>query len=182
MIESAEIKKEVFVDKQGFAIELQVYSNKIETQKKIKSEVRKYLPKFRINDAFFNDVLQNFCNELTETYKKQNTLNLSGEKLAQLLEFDLSNLINYSEAYKKLKHIKSPSIDKYTIYTETEEELKKLNICNSIIELLKKVETDLELKAYPFEIEKAFKRIITFNIRTNEYEVNWRYIKNEKRQ
>ena len=173
-------KKEIFVDKHSFARELEVYTNKIESQKRIKKEVRKYLPKYKIEKTFFNDVINNFNSALLKEYEKQNTLNLSAEKLAMLLDFDLTELKKYSSVYDKLKSVKSPSIDTFTTYAETDTELKKLSALENLINAIERVTVDTGIKAYPIEIERAFRRIITYNIRTNKYEINHRYIKDQK--
>ena len=88
------IKEPIEVNKQAFAKAVEVYGNKLQAIKNIKDEVRMFIPKARIDDSFLDDVMNNFYELLLVKYQKQNTLNLRAEKLAELLEFDLSNLYN----------------------------------------------------------------------------------------
>ena len=175
------IKQPIEVNKQAFAKAVEVYGNKLQAIKNIKDEVRKFIPKARIDDSFLDDVMNNFYDLLLVKYQKQNTLNLRAEKLAELLEFDLSNLIQYTNTYYELKNIESPSEATFTTYAETDEEIKRLTHVQKLIDTIEDIETQVGVKAYPFDVAKAFRRILTFNVRTNTYEPNARWIKGDNR-
>ena len=61
------------------------------------------------------------------------------EKLAELLEIDVSNLIRFNSVYLKLKNVSSPSIDTFTEYAETDEELSRLAACEKLIDVIKEI-------------------------------------------
>ena len=96
------VKKSVFVDEAKFSQDLEVYSNKLTAVQNIKKEIKKFIPNSKFNDEFFNNVLDNFYSSLLLKYKKQNTLNLRAEKLAELLEFDLRELKKNISDYEKI--------------------------------------------------------------------------------
>ena len=174
-------KKIIEVNKQEFAKAVEVYGNKLQAKENLKKEVRKFIPKARIDESFYEDALNNFYDLLLVKYQKQNTLNLKAEKLAELLELDLTKLKTETANYNKLKNIESPNEAAYTTYAETEEEVNKLVKIEQLINLIYEIENELGVKAYPFDVATAFRRILKFNVRTNKYEVNARYIKGENR-
>ena len=173
-------RKAITIDQRGFAKEIEVYSNKIQAKQNIKKEVLKLIPKYRINESFYDNVMDNFYKALLHKYQKENTLNLKAEKLAELLELDLSNLKRFNEVYTKLRTVVSPSEETFTTYAETEEELTRLKQCEKLIETIYDVELKTGVKAYPFDVMKAFRRILNFNVRTNKYEANTYWVKTGK--
>jgi len=172
-----EKRKAITVDQKKFAEDLEVYSNRLTTIQEIKKEVKKYIPKFKFNNDFFSDILNNFYSGLLHKYKKENTLNLRAEKLAELLEFDLRKLKELVANYDKLKDVKSPTIENYTTYTETPEQLTRKEQCEKLINTIYEVEESTGVKAYPFDVTKAFRRILDFNIRTNKFQANTYWVK-----
>jgi len=175
-------KKAIHIDQISFAKEVELYSNKIQAIQNINKVFNKYLPKFKIQDTFFDDAIENFYKALLNKYKKENTLNLKGEKLAELLEIDVSNLIRFNSVYLKLKYVSSPSIDTFTEYAETDEELSRLAACEKLIDVIKEIEDAAGVKAYPFDVVKAFRRILTFDVRKNTYAPSYQYIKDIKQR
>ncbi len=173
-------KKAVYIDKHSFAKSVEVYSNKLTAMQNIKKEVKKHISNAHIDDKFYKDVMKNFFEMLLAKYKKQNTLNLRGEKLADLLEIDLSNLKKFSAMYDKLKGVQSPTEDSFTTYAETDEELSKLDATEKLVNMIKEINEVCGIRAYPFEVCSGFKNIIQYDIRTDEYKPNWRWIKNLK--
>ena len=139
------IKQPIEVNKQAFAKAVEVYGNKLQAIKNIKDEVRKFIPKARIDDSFLDDVMNNFYDLLLVKYQKQNTMNLRAEKLAELLEFDLSNLIQYTNTYYELKNIESPS---EATFTTMRKRMKKLKIYTrtKLIDTIEDIETNVVLK------------------------------------
>ena len=105
---------------------------------------------------------------------------MKAEKLAELLELDLSNLKRFNEVFSKLKTVVSPSEETFTTYAETEEELTRLKQCEKLIETIYDVELKTGVKSYPFDVMKAFRRILNFNVRTNKYEANTYWVKTGK--
>tara|TARA_R100001443_G_scaffold25905_1_gene38959 strand:+ start:1024 stop:1575 length:552 start_codon:yes stop_codon:yes gene_type:complete len=181
MIKDKAVKrKAVFVDTQSFAKSLEVYSKKVTAMQNIKKEVRRLIPSAHLDQKFFNNVMKNFYEILLAKYNKENTLNLRGEKLADLLELNLNNLKKYSDIYDEVKNIKSPTEDTFTTYAETDAELNKLDLCERLIEMINDIEQEAGVKAYPFDLVKAFKNIITFDIRKNTYAPNYKWIKEMK--
>ena len=171
------VKKSVFVDEAKFSQDLEVYSNKLTAIQNIKKEIKKFIPNCKFNDEFFNNVLDNFYSSLLLKYKKQNTLNLRAEKLAELLEFDLSELKKNISDYENVKDTVSPSIDSYTLYAESDDELMRLDLCEKLINNISEIESKAGVKAYPFEVTRAFRNIVNFDVRKNKYLPNHRWIK-----
>ena len=79
--------------------------------------------------------------------------------------------------YDKLKDVKSPTIENYTTYTETPEQLTRFEQCEKLINTIYEVEESTGVKAYPFDVTKAFRRILDFNIRTNKFQANTYWVK-----
>lgn len=169
------IKKEIFIDKQNFAKDLEKYSSKIETEKAIKCAVKNILPKYRVTDKFYDNVMLNFYEAVASAYKSQNTMNIKPQQLLKILDIDTTEIERLSAKYNSLKDFKTPTIDAYTTYAENEKELKKLATCEKLLNTINSIAD--EVKIYPIDLEKAFSRIILFNIRTNKFEYNWRWIK-----
>ena len=169
------IKKEIYVDKSAFEKALSRYTKKKEVEQKIKAEVKKLLPKYRITTKFFNDVENNFYDALAECYKDKNAMNIKPRKLATLLDLNTRMLEVLAIAYRPLMKVQSPTIDQYTTYAETKEELEKLAVCEKLLKTINAIGSNV--KIYPNELERAFSRVLIFNLRTRTYEYNWRWIK-----
>jgi len=168
-------RKIVHVNKDEFEKAVKRYAEKIECEKNIKKEVKKLLPKYRVTNKFFEDVETNFYNALAETYKDKNAMNIKPRKLATLLELDTNMLEVFAIAYRPLMQYNSPSIEQYTTYAETEDELKKHSVCEKLLKTIKEIQK--VGKVYPSEVERAFGRILIYNLRTQDYDYNWRWIK-----
>jgi hypothetical protein len=78
---------------------------------------------------------------ILEKYKKQNTLNLSSEKLIQLLEIDLTEFNTNVDTYEKLKIFQEPNKEKYSYYITDEIQVNRWTIANEIKAVFEKATT-----------------------------------------
>ena len=115
------IKKEIFIDKQNFAKDLEKYSSKIETEKAIKCAVKNILPKYKVTDKFYDNVILNFYEAVASAYKSQNTMNIKPQQLLKILDIDTTEIERLSAKYNSLKDFKTPTIDAYITYAEYED-------------------------------------------------------------
>ena len=172
-------RKVIFVDNNAFKRQVQKYGEKVDTERKIKEEVKKMLPKLRIDEPFLENTLENFYSALEKEFKGKNPMKIKGEKLCMLLDFDTSELISLASEYNSLKSLKSPSISNFTIYAETEKELKKLALCDYIIKGLESMNEDFGFRVSPMEAERIFRRIIIYSGKENKLVANWMWIKDK---
>ena len=53
--------------------------------------------------------------------------------------------------------------------------IKKHSVCEKLLKTIKEIQK--VAKVYPSEVERAFGRILIYNLRTQDYDYNWRWIK-----
>jgi hypothetical protein len=69
---------------------------------------------------------------VAEKYKKQNTLNLTPEKLIHLKEIDLKEYYSCVDVYESLKHLQEPDKEKYSTYITTEAQKERWEVANEL--------------------------------------------------
>ena len=95
-----------------------------------------------IEDLTVDNSLNVFLAYFKELHKKENTLNLSAIKLADLMELDLARIISIFDT-SRIKNYPKPDIKDYEKYAVGEKELAKLKIAQDFLEILGKLDTSV---------------------------------------
>lgn len=125
--------------KKQYDLKMATYKNRLELEKSIIKEVSLLTGEWPI-DFDFTNVLSTFFGLLEVQKKKQNSLGLSGEKLAELLSINTLNLKSLQLQYEATDGALEPNVEDHTIYAETETEISKYNDCVSLIKAIKSAE------------------------------------------
>jgi hypothetical protein len=110
-----------------------------------------------------------------------NTLNVSGEKLADLLGLNTNELVNLQQQFLKVKDAQQPKVENFTTYAETEIEIEKHNACIEAIKGINAIKIYITesrggFLQYPFL--KAFTPLLSWNPETLKFIPNPYFIKN----
>ena len=95
-----------------------------------------------IEDLTVDNSLNVFLAYFKELHKKENTLNLSAIKLADLMELDLARIISIFDT-SKIKNYPKPDIKNYELIASTKLELERLKIAQDFLEILGKLDTSV---------------------------------------
>ena len=117
-----------------------------------------------------------FKQEFYKKYKDKIQLDISVEKLLNLMDVNLDPVYNLERKFKEINaEIKwegnkpIPYVDKkpYERWTTSAEENEKVKVGRKMLEAIE--ELGKYTKVYPFAIQKATSNLLSFNIRTNSY-------------
>jgi hypothetical protein len=171
-------KQVVKFNYQEFKKILNVFDKKIELEIALREEFGVLLKDYSYDQrAYLSSPLDYFYASLEVVYKKQNTLSLKGEKLAELMQINTSNLMRLSNEYNSFRDVKKPTKEEHTQFAETPEEIKRLEYAKSLIALIKTFENGLG-RVFPKEaILSHSPQVIFFNFRDNSYEPNLNFVK-----
>jgi ABC-type lipoprotein release transport system permease subunit len=131
-------------------------------------------------DFDFTEAEQEFYKQLEEQKKEANSLCLSGSKLAEVLSLSVDEIKRLQAKVTELKHVVLPTIEDFTVYAETDAEIKKYNECINVIKAIKTVKDVLKkIKGdyYFNDLIVAYRPLLTWNLTTNHFEPNVQYIK-----
>jgi hypothetical protein len=168
--------------KERFENAQKLFEQKTKIQKGIGDQLRKLLntdPEgIEIN---FGDALNQFHALLEHQKKEVNTLNVSGEKLADLLGLNTNELVNLQQQFLKVKDAQQPKVENFTTYAETEIEIEKHNACIEAIKGINAIKIYITesrggFLQYPFL--KAFSPLLSWNPETLKFIPNPYFIKN----
>ena len=95
-----------------------------------------------IEDLTVDNSLNVFLAYFKELHKKENTLNLSAIKLADLMELDLARIISIFDT-SKIKNYPKPILKDYEMYAVGEKELAKLKIAQDFLEIMGKLQSQV---------------------------------------
>jgi hypothetical protein len=106
-------------------------------------------------------------------YKKQNTLNLAGEKLVELMQINLKPIYDAGRLLKgydlvNLQHV--PSKEDFSISVDNERENERYNVAIQAIEVIKKSRTLTNDQRHLNNYLLAFGSVLRLNLSTNELE------------
>lgn len=164
---------------QEFKKALEVFDKKIATEIAIEKEFTSLIENFEYSlKALLESPKEYFYTSLEAAYQDQNSLKLSGQKLAELMQIDASELLRLANGYESLRSVKKPSKEAYTEYAETPDEIKRLDYCKSYISMINSFEKDFG-RVFPKEaILSHSPQVVFFNFRANQYEPNLNFVKN----
>ena len=164
--------------KESYDLKLQSYQRKLQLQKEIEIEIKKTIEAPTTID--YLDSLNCFYKMLEIQKESQNSLGLTGEKLSELLSIDTSKINQLQSEYTKLAMLENPSVDDFTTFAETPEEIQKYNDCIDLIKAIQTAKTYLDERGSfnYFKIYMAFLPMINWDSRLQKFEPNNQFIKN----
>lgn len=126
-------------NKKQYDLKMATYKSRLELEKSIIKEISLLTGEWPI-DFNFTNVLTSFYSLLEIQKKKQNSLNLSGEKLSELLGINTANLKSLQLQYEATDGATEPNVEDHTIYALTDFEISKYNDCINLIKAIKSAE------------------------------------------
>jgi hypothetical protein len=103
-------------------------------------------------------------------------MEIKGLKLVTLLEIDFSKLYRLAEQYKQVQATTKPDIDAFTIYANGDEEIKRLGLCENVINSLKDI-AEIGHSIFPLNIKQAYNGMLIFDVRSGDIAPNSQWIK-----
>jgi hypothetical protein len=95
-----------------------------------------------IEDLVCENAQNVFLSYFKKRHEKQNTLDLSAIKLADLMELDLARIISIFDT-SKIKNYPKPDIKNYELIASTKLELERLKIAQDFLEIMGKLGTEV---------------------------------------
>jgi len=158
---------------------LMFYTEKTQLEKLLTAEVKKQLGTAP-SDFNFEDAEMEFYFQLELQKADINSLGLKGNKLAEVLSLSVDEIKRLQAKLKEYSHVIQPTIEDFTIYAETPEELKKYQNCINVIKaigMVKDVLIKIKGTYYFNDLIVGFRPLLTWNVSTNNFEPNVQFIK-----
>jgi len=95
-----------------------------------------------IEDLVCENAQNVFLSYFKKRHEKQNTLDLSAIKLADLMELDLARIISIFDT-SRIKNYPKPDIKDYEMYATTPQEIERLHIAKDFLNIMGKLETGI---------------------------------------
>ena len=175
---SKDTKSIIKVRNEDYKRALDNFNKKLEVQGRMQEQYERLLGDYKYNeDKLYADPVDYFFKSVEDAHSKENTLRLSGIKLVELLQLNADRFRVEAYSYNNLKKFNEPTIEDYTDYAESDEELNRLDYANRLIDLVRGFENGLG-RVFPKEITLSHSpQVVFFNYRTNTYEPNIHFIK-----
>ncbi len=152
-------KIEVFFNEESYKKDLELFTKKMDLKDQIWNEVKRHLKVDLSPDAnIFNSPLSSFYKLAKD--KLTNPMNLSGEKLIDLYDMDISKLLNACEKWEVVKNLTKPRRHEYCIYAETKEQIEKYHSVTKLIKSLNEVHQYLPMRPSPLNYIIPFKFLV----------------------
>lgn len=124
-----------------------------------------------------------FYNVVESLNKDRNPMQLSGSKLVELHGLECIQLDVLSKQFAPLAAVEKPSIDQYTQYATTPEQLKRYQQAATLTDAIRQLRPHFfktQGSIPNFEIRKAFKGVLELNPELNELEPAAAFILNNE--
>ncbi len=132
---------------------------------------------------FHRNMVEHFKDIILHYYKDKNQLGLSAKKLIEAKEIDILKLFNIQQRYEKLSIGSEitfvdnvPTIivkkENFQTWSTSERQNQRIVLGNQMIKSIKDLTTSLNIKVYPFDIQRATSGFIQFDHIGNEYQLN----------
>jgi hypothetical protein len=167
----------IHFDKVKFDKLNELYWTKVGLQKKIEQEFKKLLAKPDMTDIDYSNALDEFHKQLELEKKEQNSLHLTGDRLAQLLSIDTTNIASLQVDYAKVKDAVQPSAEDLTTYAQTSEELHRHAVCIEVIKALVSAKPFTNNYYNHVTINRMFNPLILWDPSAMQYIPNYLFIK-----
>lgn len=136
--------------------------------------------KASINDQeLFQRPISMIYEIIEDIYREKNTLGLSGKKLAEMLELNVSPIISAVKQYDEYKDVKEPKKEDYTTYAETPDEINRLKKVKKVIDALNDLSKVIHI--YPGGIVQATSGAVDATLRDTRLRPNTNWIKGNLR-
>jgi hypothetical protein len=165
--------------KSGYDLKMKAFNNKSYLKKLISKEITQLIGIDPADGFNYSNTVKEFFSLLEQQKKEVNSLGLVGEKLAELLQIDVTKLKELQSEYIKVSYAILPSIEEFTLYAETEKEITKYNDCIALIKAIQtaKIHLDVLGDYNHFKIYKAFIPMLTFDGELQKIVPNNEFIK-----
>ena len=162
--------------KKEYDLKLQSYEQKNNLRKLIGKEISQLLGIDPSDDFEYFNTVKCFFSLLEQQKKEVNSLNLVGEKLAELLQIDVTKLKELQSEYIKVQFAVLPSIEEHTIFAISETEIAKYLECIALIKAIANSKNHLG-NYNQFKILRAFLPLLSFDDKTQSFVPNVEFIK-----
>jgi len=172
------MKQVLKINQQELKKAIEIYDRKVATEMAIDAEFTRLVKDYDYSlKSLLENPLDYFYTAIEVVYSEQNTLKLSGLKLVELMQIDISELIRLADGYEGLRQITKPKKDDFTDYAENEDEIKRLAFSLEYILLITRFEKQFG-RVFPREALLAFSpQCVYFNHYLNTYEPNTNFVK-----
>ena len=156
------------------------YEQKQKVQAELKQEYLYIMGEVEVDEeALYADPLGYLLKSIEAKYKKQNTLLLSGGKLAELLGINLDRFKVTTYKYNNdLKKIVEPRIEAFTDYAIGEAEIKRLEYANRLLALVSEYESEHGGRVTPRELIFSHSpQVVFFNHNENKFQAHIGFVK-----
>jgi len=170
-------KQLIYFEQKTYDSSVKKWKVKQEAKDELLKAVKDLIGK-EVKDDFIEDPINNFNKLIEQKYKSKNQLGLSATKLIDVLEIDISEFIKAKAKYDTFKETQKPNIDDYSHFTETDQENKKLDAVNDVINSLSKLSNYTHV--YPSNIANGVSRSIRADMETMKLYPNVGWVKSWK--
>ena len=170
----------LYTDQPRFELAVQQYGRVADLKMRIKKELKTLLPKLKVNEDFFSNVMENFWKELGKAHPKHLEL-MHPNKIPGLLDLDIKLLQSLANEFDLVKDTKNPSISSYEVLAETDEEIKQYKAVNKVIEALKEAEEVCGFQVSRGDIMRGTKTWIYADIYNHGMSFNHRLLMEKRR-
>ena len=174
----------------AFNQDVKEYGNRTRLETEIRAEVKRLLPQQQVTTHnFFQDSKANFYKLLAKQYPKHLEL-MKVEKIPGMIDLDLTKLFKLIYEYENgdglttalaPNKVKSPSIDSYRIYAESQSEIDKFNAIQKAIDCLYEAEAVCGFELLRGSISQGTRGWIYANIHEQGMRFNHTYILDKRR-
>lgn len=166
-------------DQRGFEYASAMFNEKNNLIKSIQQVAKNELDLIiEISDS--KTLKENIYNAIEKKFKVQNTLNLTGEKLAELMQLNLKPIFEASRllvSYDEIDKNTTPTKEMFTISVENEKETERYNHALKLIETINKTRSlTNELPALNMYLI-VFKSVIRLDGTGNNFEPSPMFVK-----
>lgn len=157
----------LYTNKAAFQQAVEEYAERKQIEAKIKAEVKHIIPGIKFSNSFYDAIEINFYNALEKAHPKFKEMGIKATKIPDMLDLDLSRLLNLATAYNRqnryghmIKDVQSPSISDFEVIAETDEEIKEYETAKAFIEACKDLENKFNIKMFAGTIAQSTKGVI----------------------
>ena len=154
-----EIKKiEVYFSEPRYKSMVASYNEKLNIKDQIIDEVKRHFRSdMDLKPLFFLKPLTSFY--MGCTIHLDNPMKLSGEKLVELYELDISKLKTLCFKWSEVQDLERPNREDYCVYASTEEQIRKYNTATKLIKALNEASPFLDSRS-PYQLIQPFRNMV----------------------
>lgn len=162
-MDKKEIKKiEVFFNEPGYKSMVASYNEKLKIKDQIIDEVRRHIRSHaEIKPSFFLSPLASFYNRCETNLN--NPMKLSGEKLVDLYELDISKLKSLCSTWEEIKDLDKPNREDYCLYATTKTQIDKYYTAIKLIKALNEADQYLHNRS-PLNLIQPFRNMVKLDM------------------